>query len=255
MTVAKPPHPSGVLAADATRPGAKKLLFKAAILVGLLIVGFLLVRYSPLKEWFERERLTATLSVLRGAWWSPLLHLSLFVLLAPLGLPMTPLIFAGAAVFGSLVGSAYNVLGCFLGAAASFLLARWLGRDLVVRLAGERLRSVEKLLARHGFWSLLRVRFLPVPFALVNFGAALAGVRLPTFLLASILGLIPSIAVFTHFFASLTHAAAEDRGGLVFDLVVSLGALLALSLLPQAWTRWRRWRRYRGLLAKRAGRR
>lgn len=248
------PHPEPLPREEGQRSGLTGLLLKGAILVALLVVGFLLLRYSPLKDWLERERLTATLGVLRDAWWSPLGLLGLYVLLAPLGLPMTPLIFAGGAVFGSRLGAAYNILGCFLGAAASFLLARWLGRDLVVRIAGDRLRRVEKLLARHGFWSLLRVRFLPVPFALVNFGAALAGVPLPIFLAASALGLLPSIAVFTHFFAALTHAAAEDRGGLVFDLVVSLGALLALSLVPQAWMRWRRWQRYRGLLAKRGRR-
>jgi uncharacterized membrane protein YdjX (TVP38/TMEM64 family) len=231
------------------------LVLKAAVLAALLAAGFLLLRYSPLKDWLDRERLAAALAMLREAWWSPFALLALYVALAPLGLPMTPLIFASAAVFGTVVGGAYNVLGCFLGAAASFLLARWLGRDLVVRLAGERLRSVERLLARHGFWSLLRIRFVPVPFALVNFGAALAGVPLSTFLLSSALGLLPAIAVFTHFFASLTHAAAEDRGGLVVNLVGSLAALLALSLLPAAWTRCRRSRRYRGLLAKRRARR
>ena len=249
------PLPDPPLEEGGKKSGFARLAFKAALLLGLLLLGFLLLRYSPLREFLDRERLAATLAVLRGAWWSPFLLLALYVLLAPLGLPMTPLIFASAAVFGTLVGGAYNILGCFLGAAASFLLARWLGRDLVVRLAGDRLRGVEKLLARHGFWSLLRVRFLPVPFVLINYGAALAGVPLSTFLLASALGLLPSIAVFTHFFASLTHAAAEDRGGLVFDLAVSLGALLALSLLPQVWMRWRRFRRYRGLVEKRSGRR
>ena len=131
------------------------------------------------------------------------------------------------------------------GAAASFLLARALGRDLVVHLAGESLlERVEGLLERHGFWNLVRVRFIPIPFALVNFGAALAGYPLPQFLIASVLGLAPSLLLYTYFGHALFTVATADRQAVLRNLFVALFLILLLTFLVPLRRAWKR-RRYR----------
>jgi uncharacterized membrane protein YdjX (TVP38/TMEM64 family) len=228
------------------------LRFLALLL--LLVGGALALRFTPLAQLLERERMVRTFLQLRESTWAPLVLIGLCVGLAPVGLPMTPLIIASGVVFGPRWGALYNIVGCVLGAAASFGLARLLGRDFVRRIAGKRLKRIEKLLRRRGFWSLVGVRFLPVPFPVVNFGAALAGVPFGIFLLTSVLGLTPALLVYTNFAATLFEVArGGERTGLL-KAAVSFGAVMLLSLTPAVVQRVRRRQRYRRLVVERHAR-
>ena len=223
----------------------RSTLLRFAVFAALLVIGFAALRWTPLSELFTKEVLIAALSDLRGLWWAPLVLIGLYLVASPLALPISPLVFAGGLVFGVRSGWLYNLVGAMGGAAASFLLARALGRDLVVHLAGESLlERVEGLLERHGFWNLVRVRFIPIPFALVNFGAALAGYPLPQFLIASVLGLAPSLLLYTYFGHALFTVATADRQAVLRNLFVALFLILLLTFLVPLRRAWKR-RRYR----------
>lgn len=231
-----------------SRRGAIARFAMFALIVAAGLAAF---RFTPLRDYLSREALLALLSTLRAAWWAPALLVGLYLVLAPVGLPMMPLMFAGGAIFGWAWGSLYNFVGLCLGALSSFLLARTLGRGLIVQLLGQRLKKIERMVSRHGFWALVRVRFVPAPFALVNFGAALAGVRLPVFALATAIGLAPTTILLTYFSAVLADSAAADRAGVLRTVSFAFAGLLLLTLLPSLVAAVRRWRRYRDLLAKR----
>lgn len=212
-----------------------------SLLLALLAAGLLLLRWEPVAQAFEAERLAAWLERFRHAAWAPGALVAIYVVVSPLGLPVSPLILAGGAVFGPAWGSLLNIVGTLLGAVVSFLLARALGRDLLVQWLGSRLARLETLAEQRGFWPLVRLRFVPFPFFVVNFGAALAGVRFSTFLAASAVGLVPAMIVYTYFGAALARAAAEGaRPDAVVHVVVALALLLALTWLPTAWRTWGR---------------
>ncbi len=220
-------------------------------MIGFLALGFLALRFTPLAELLDREHLVRTLEGLRQAWWAPLALLGLYAMLCPVGFPATPLVFAGGLVFGTLIGGFYNFLGTFLGAAISYGLGRALGRDFVVQLLGETLRPLERKLSRLGFWALARIRFLPIPFPLVNYGAALTGIRPMVFLGSSALGLAPAVLIYTWFAAALAGAAEGERGGLLAQLGAALVGVLLITFLP-AWLEGRRRkRRYEALRTRR----
>jgi len=222
----------------------RSALLRFAVFAALLAIGFAALRWTPLSELFTREALISTLSALRELWWAPLVFIGLYLVASPMGLPISPLIFAGGLVFGVRWGWLYNFAGALGGAGASYILARALGRDLVVHLAGESLlKRVEEALERHGFWNLVRVRFVPIPFALVNFGAALAGYPLPQFLTASALGLAPSLMIYTYFGHALFTAATADRQTVLRNLFVALFLILLLTFLVPLRQAWKR-RRY-----------
>lgn len=226
------------------------------VLVGAAVAA---ARWTPLADLLTRETLVATLGRLREVWWSPLLLIALFVVLCPLGLPASPLMLTGGIVFGAAWGTLYNFLGTLGGAVGGYLLARHLGTDLLRHFAGARLRRIERLLARHGFWYMAGVRFLPLPFPAVNFAMALGGVRLGTFTLASALGLAPAIAIWTYFAAAIYEAATSQTTGpdsrqLVVRLTVALALVGFIITLPALINRRLRRRRYRRLKARRARR-
>ncbi len=231
------------------------VLGRFLLLLALVAVGFVVFRFTPLgerlNELLDRERLMTLRAGLQARWWTGPLLVGLYAVLAPLGAPVSPLMLAGGAVFGTLVGSVLNFVGTFLGAALSYFLARALGRDFVVHLVGERLKKAERLIARRGFWPLVRTRLVPIPFPLVNYGAAFAGVPAALFLLTTAIGLVPANVVFTYFAAALVDAVGGDRAGILLQMGLAIVALLALSFLPNLLTGRQRRKRYRELMEER----
>ncbi len=232
----------------------KGALVRFAVFVLLIALAFAAVRFTPLGGYLSKESLLGTLESLQAAWWAPLLLIALYIVLCPLGLPATPLMVAGAIVFGPWFGTLYNFVGLLLGAVASYLVAKRLGGELIQHYAGHRLRPIVRTLGRHGFWYLVGARFFPLPFPLVNFAMALAGIRFLPFLVSTTIGLLPAIAVWTYFYSALFNAAAGERGDLIRQVSIALLLLGFVSLLPGLVTRRLRRRRYLRLLEARRGR-
>ena len=200
-----------------------------ALVIGALAAVLLL---TPARDYLEREALTALLAQLRQAWWAPLALIAGYLVIAPSGVPITPLIAAGGIVFGPLWGWLYNSVGSLLGAVISFGLAHALGKDLIEHVAGERrMQRVEAMLEQHGFWTLVGIRFMPIPFAFVNYATALAGFRFGRFLSSTVIGLVPSILMWTYLYHALVSAAtADERGALMRNGALVIG-IIALALL------------------------
>jgi len=158
---------------------------------------------------------------------------------------------AGAIVFGALWGSVYNYVGSMIGSAACFFLARGLGRELVLYFFAKPLQRFEKALDRHGFWSLVRLRFLPVPFPAMGYGPALVGIRPGTYLLSSAVGFLLPIPIWTYFWASVFGAAAGEAAAAGRNVLLAMVLFLALSFAPRLVIGYRRRARYRQLQEQR----
>jgi phospholipase D1/2 len=244
---------------DAPGPESGSRLPRGAVLRFVLLAlvvagGLAALRFTPLGGYLDEQKLIGFFERMREIWWAPLALIACYVVLCPLGVPATPMLLAGGVVFGTVLGGFYNLLGTTTAAAISYLLARGLAHDLVVHIAGERLRPVEKAVARSGFWNLVRVRFLPLPFALVNYGAPLAGVRFGPYLASSAIGLAAPAWLFAYFADALVQARGEDRTGIAMRLTLAIFGLLALSLIPKLVTGQARRRRYRQITARRSKR-
>lgn len=233
----------------------RHLLLRFLALVLIVGTGFALLRWSPLAAYLDKEAILALFERLRGTWWAPVLLVLSYVLLCPLGIPATPMLVAGAVVWGVLWGSVYNVVGSTLGAASTYWLGRVLGRDFVYHLFGRRLRRVERMVARRGgFWSLAGVRFLPLPFALVNYTSAFVGIRPGLFVSATFVGLGLTVPFFTYFAHALSRAATGERSGVYAQLFLALFLFFLVTFLPRLWLMRKRREKYGALLDRRRGR-
>ncbi len=152
----------------------------------------------------------------------------LFVL-AYAGLTLTPapknvLTVAAGLVWGFWPALAMVYVGALLGAAASFVLGRWLGREAVERLTGGRVERVDAALARRGFLAVLGARLVPlIPFTLINYGSGLTSVRVRDYALGTAVGIIPG---------SVAYVALGAFGlelGPPFWIAVSVLGALALA--------------------------
>jgi uncharacterized membrane protein YdjX (TVP38/TMEM64 family) len=232
----------------------RHLLLRFLILVAIVVTGFAVMRWTPLAQYLTVERASALLAQLRQTWWAPLALIGTYIVLCPLFVPASPMMIAGGIVFGPVWGTLYNITGTFLGGSVTYFLGRFLGRDFVRHVLGHKLKRVEQRIARRGFWSLVGIRFLPVPYPLVNYTAALAGVRPSLFLPTTAIGLIPGNIVFTYFASLIPRAATGDRSGLILQFVAATAALILLTLIPQIWAARKRRERYREIRAARKNR-
>ncbi|NLU79848.1 TVP38/TMEM64 family protein [Micromonospora sp. HNM0581] len=152
-----------------------------------------------------RDRVAAT-----GAW-APLLFVAGYALGTVLLVPGVLLTTAAGALFGVVGGSVVVLVGATLGAVASFLLGRVLGRPAVERLVGGRLQRLDGFLARRGLFAVIGLRLVPVvPFALLNYGSGVTAVRLRDYTVGSAIGMTPGVVAYTALGGSFTDPTSPQ---------------------------------------------
>jgi len=145
---------------------------------------------------------------------------------------------AGGFLFGLAVGATLTVIGATVGATALFLIARSAIGDVLRQRAGPFVARMADGFSKNAFNYLLFLRLVPAfPFWAVNLAPALLGMRLPPFVLATAIGIVPGTVVFSAFGASL--GTVFDAGGdvrlqdvLSPTLIAALIGLGLLALLP-----------------------
>ena len=137
---------------------------------------------------------------------------------------------AGGFLFGTWLGGGYAVVGATIGAACIFLAAR-AGLGGLAERAGPFLAKLKDGFSANAFNYLLVLRLVPLfPFWLVNLVPALAGVGLPTFLLATVIGIIPGTFVYASIGSGLGQVVEQPDPNVLFHPSV-LGPILALAVL------------------------
>lgn len=117
--------------------------------------------------------------------------------LVGLGVPgmLIPLSFSSGALLGTWEGMAPVLAGALIGSHAVFVGTRkWFG-PRVTRRWGERLRRFDAEIARRGLLYLVMLRLVGAPHLLVTAASALSPVRARGFVLATLLGFLPAIAL------------------------------------------------------------
>jgi uncharacterized membrane protein YdjX (TVP38/TMEM64 family) len=157
----------------------------------------------------------------------------------PVALTLT---LAGGVLLGPLVGGGATVLGATLGATLTYLAARsTLGAWMAKRL--RRAPKLDDFLQRareHPFPLMLFARLMPLfPFAPVNIAASLAGIPLRPYVLATLLGAIPSSFIYSSVGAGLEQTLSEPAASVPEALsspaiAWPLAGLALLSLLSLA---------------------
>ena len=133
-----------------------------------------------------------------------------------LAVPRHVVSFLGGYAFGLVSGTLLALVAAEIGCVLSFYYARVIGRPLVARRLGARVRRIEDFLAANPFAMTLLIRLLPVGNNLAtNLAAGVARVPARPFLLGSFIGYLPQTFVFT-----LAGSGIEVGGGLRLVLAV-----------------------------------
>lgn len=119
--------------------------------------------------------------------------IALYAVVVALSLPGgAVLTLAGGLLFGWFVGGIASVIGATLGAVAVFLIAKSALSDILAAKAGPWLDRFRQGFQQDAFNYLLFLRLVPIfPFWLVNLAPGLLGVSFSTYVITTILGIIP----------------------------------------------------------------
>jgi uncharacterized membrane protein YdjX (TVP38/TMEM64 family) len=167
--------------------------------------------------------------------------LVIYIIQTALALPGAAILsLAAGAVFGAAMGTVYAVIGATIGATISFLVARYLFHDTIQNKFGSSLARINGELEKSGFNYLLFLRLVPVfPFFLINVAAGLTKIPLRTFILGTMIGIIPGGFIYCNAGSGL--ASINSLGEIASPRVLGSLALLGLfMLLPVIYGRLRR---------------
>ncbi|MBI4345460.1 MAG: TVP38/TMEM64 family protein [Elusimicrobia bacterium] len=133
--------------------------------------------------------------------WGPAAFVGLYVLATVCMVPGSLLTLGAGAVFGLARGSVIVSVAATLGAAAAFLVGRYLARGRVARRleTDPRLRRIDGAIRAGGWWIVLLLRLSPVfPFNVLNYALSVTDVRLTHYVAASWLGMLPGTVLYVY---------------------------------------------------------
>lgn len=220
---------------EAHRPVPRRLIVLGVLAVALALLA-IAWRWTPLGEWANLQALIGLVRALDSVPFSPLAVMVAYVIAGLLVVPVMLMIAVTGIVFGPLLGGLYAIAGTLLSAAVTYGIGHWLGRDNLHRLLGERIDRLSRRIAKRGILAMLVVRVLPIaPFSIVNVIAGASHIRFRDFLIGTVIGMMPGIAITVTFFHQLAEAVRNPTLGAVVVLAavaaVLIGAAVSLQRL------------------------
>jgi uncharacterized membrane protein YdjX (TVP38/TMEM64 family) len=141
------------------------------------------------------------------------LFIAIYIVVVALSIPGALILsISGGILFGALAGGGANLIGATVGATIIFLVARSACGENLVRRAGPLACKIADGFRADAFSYLLFLRLVPAfPFFLVNLAPALVGVKLSTFVAATVIGVLPATFAFAFFGSGLDSVIATQE--------------------------------------------
>ena len=185
---------------------------------------------------YDLQGLTTAIAVQPAA---PMVFLLLHVVASLCFVPRTLLAVVAGVVFGMWWGVLWAAVGSAAGAVAGFLLARYLGADLLGRADPTRLSALLARVERGGWRVVALVRLVPIiPHSLTNYVLGLTRIRVGAYAFGSLVGQLPLTIAYADLGAAGTHVLGGGslRQEAFWPSVIGAAAL-ALSLVIPALMR------------------
>ena len=162
---------------------------------------------------------------------APMVFFAVYVLGTVLFFPGAVLTLAGGAIFGTLWGTLYSPTGATVGAALSFLVARYLAYDLASTRLHAKLPKLMKGIDSEGWKFVALMRLAPiVPFNALNYALGLTGIKFPHYVISSFIFMFPGAVAYSYL-GHVGREAAAGRSGIVRAGLIAIGVLSVMSLL------------------------
>ena len=153
-----------------------------------LSLEYLQSKHQLLVEFAAEKRITAIA-----------IYFFLYVVAAVLCLPGISILTLGAgAIFGFTTGFILVSFAATVGATSSFLMSRYLFRDILQKRFSSQLQTINAGVEKEGAFYLFTTRLIPlIPFFLINLLMGLTSIKTSVFYIVSQIGMLPVTGIFT----------------------------------------------------------
>src|SRR5438552_1048798 len=206
--------------------------------IAILIALFLAMRFLPVQEWLRRFNSWVAEMGTTGI----LIFIGVYALATVLLAPGSILTIGAGFAFGLSKGFLAVSAGATLGAAAAFLVARFIAREKVEATAkgNEKFREIDKAIGKQGAKLIFLLRLSPlIPFNLSNYFYGLTGVKFWPYVLASWIGMMPGTFLYVYIGTASQAAISAAAGGEAVQhgwqywTFISIG--LAATIMVTVW--------------------
>ena len=226
----------------ANRMWTARTVFAVLGLVAALAGLALAWQYTSLKDFADVGFVSSVIS--ERSHFAPLLAIAAFVVGGLVVFPVLVLIAATAAALGPWMGFVSAGIGVLLSALTLFLIGRFLGHVRLQRLLGRRAARIQRRVIGKGVVAVAMIRMVPIaPFSIVNLVAGASELSLRDFMLGTVLGMAPGIAVMAALGAQIADLARNASLSNVLLLVLAVAAWIAFCLGVQFLVTWMAGRR------------
>ncbi len=202
--------------------------------VGIVIALALLfiIPYGSIVAWVTFDHVVVWVQGAQSNAWTSLIFFGAFVL-AVLGIPITIFPIIGGVLFDFWIAFPLNLTAATLGSCLAFSISRFFGRDFVERFLRNRGPSFEQFTKKQGIKTVAIIRWIGVPpFIIANYLLGLSPVGVKDYVLGTIVGIIPWVALMTYLANSFWAAAlVGGEKGLLTAVASRLGPMMGLSAL------------------------
>ena len=198
-----------------------RILFRSAILIGLLVLLGYTVKALGLENYINEQIIDAYIRP--NGIGGQLFFIAIASIFASIGFPRQIISFLAGYGFGLTSGFFIALLACIFGCIISFNFARFVCREWVQIKFSDRLEKADNFFIANTFSTTLMIRLMPAGSNVItNFLAGISGARSISFFSGSALGYVPQTIIFA-MLGSGFNVDAEIRIGLsIFLFLLSL---------------------------------
>lgn len=206
---------------------------KLIVVASIILIAVAVIFFSPLREYVDPKRAATWLKSVGNIWWAPAVFILFYCIFNVLLVPATILSLTAGAVWGWWKGGLWVLVASTIASAIPFFLARSTGSAWIETLVRKRASGLYEKLHHEGFITLLLLRLVPIaPYNILNYAAGLAGIRTRHYLIATFIGTIPGIFIFTYLADSISAGVISPGQAFVRILIAGV-FLAALALISR----------------------
>lgn len=130
---------------------------------------------------------------------APIVFIFLFTIVPLTLFPDSILAISAGIIFGLKFGFLYTMVGALCGGSLAFFIARFLGREFLLKWLKKDFEKLENSIENNSFSIILLLRLIPLfPFDVVSYAAGISSISYKKYFLATFFGTIPGIFVFVN---------------------------------------------------------
>ncbi len=206
----------------------KAHVFAVLALVIWLVFATAIQRYMVVNQLSFLDVLDQFQTILRESWYGVLLYFLLYLIRPLLFLPGTVLTVLAGSVFGIWPGFLYAFLAGLMSGIPAYVVGRWFSDGRTTYGVLERFVS---LIRRNPFQAVLMMRFVYLPYDMVNVFCGVMHIPFRTYILATALGNLGGAVSFITIGASLQGNLASGDFSLNLQMMALSGVLVIAGLL------------------------